>query len=166
MIEGPGAASGPLGLSERGIEIRVDVEAKRAGFPFDRVEVKVIGKILTGGQAEGCGGVARWADGARAMERTVDRARLLANIFHDVDFAALGPADGADVIAKHPEGGPHSLPRGYFDAGFEAAVGLAEEALSFEAGRWLIAGAPAHSGIRPPFSGVCRLSSPPLPRFT
>src|SRR5229473_6275281 len=95
--------------------------------------MKIVGEILAGGQAEGGGGVACSADGAGAMQRAVNDARLLADIFHDVDFTALGPADGADVIAKHPEGGPHSLPCGYFYAGFEPAVGLAEEALGFEA---------------------------------
>src|SRR5882672_4660152 len=133
VIENPGAAGGPLRRVECGAESGVDVKADSARYPFGRVEVKVIGKFLAGGQAEGRGGVARLADGARAMQRSVDGARLLADVFHDVDFAALRPADGADVIAKHPESGPHSLPRRSLDAGFEAAIGLAEKALSFEA---------------------------------
>src|SRR5712692_8797432 len=121
--------------------------------------MKIVGEILAGGQAEGGGGVACSADGAGAMQRAVNDARLLADIFHDVDFAALGPADGADVIAKHPEGGPHSLPRGYFDAGFEAAVGLAEEALSLEAGRCVIAGDAVAAGIRLSLRGDDEISA-------
>ena len=92
MIEYPGAAGGPLRRVERGVETCVDVEADCAGFPFDSVEVKVIGEILASGQNEGSGGVARWAGGARAMERAVNGARLLADIFHDVDLAAFRPA--------------------------------------------------------------------------
>src|SRR6202165_45232 len=133
VIENPGAAGGPLRRVECGVESGVDVKADCARFPFGRVDVKVIGKFLAGGQAEGRSGVARLANGARAMQRSVDGAGLLADIFHDVDFAALRPANGADVIAKRPEGGPHSLPRGNLDASFEAAIGLAEKALSFEA---------------------------------
>ena len=64
----------------------------------------------------------------------MDRAGLLAYVFHDVDFAALGPANGTDVIPKHPEGGPHSLPCRNLDARLKAAKGVAEEALSFQAG--------------------------------
>ena len=59
---------------------------------------------------------------------------FLADVFHDVDFAALGPADGGNVFAEHPEGGPHALAFRDFDAGFDAAVGLGEEALRFQAG--------------------------------
>src|SRR5260370_20088067 len=133
MIEGPGSAGGPLGLREGGVQIRINVEADCAGLPFDRVEMKIVREILAGREAEGRSGVAGSADRARTVERTVNDARLLADIFHDVDFAARGPADGSDVVAEHPEGGPHSLPSGYFYAGFEATVGLAEEALGFEA---------------------------------
>ena len=92
VIENPGAASGPLGLIESGVEIGVEIEADGATLPFDGVKVKVIGEILACRPAEPRGGVARSAGSARAMERTVDRARLLADIFHDVDFAALRPA--------------------------------------------------------------------------
>src|SRR5260370_18745723 len=102
--------------------------------------MKVVRDIMGGREAEGRGGVAGSGDRARTVERTGNDARLLADIFHDVDFAARGPADGSDVVAEHPEGGPHSLPCGYFYAGFEAAVGLAEEALGFEASGGVIAG--------------------------
>src|SRR6267154_1743019 len=132
MIKRPCSASGPLGLRERGVETRVDVEAYRAGLPLGSVKMKGIGEILSGGKAERCGGVAGVGDGAGTVERTVDGAGFPADIFHDVDFAALGPTDGRDVVTKHPEGRPHSLPGRNFDAGFEAAVGLAETALGFE----------------------------------
>jgi hypothetical protein len=62
----------------------------------------------------------------------MNQTGLFADIFHDVDFAALGPAYRRNIVAQHPECGPHSLPRGNLDAGLEAAVGLREQALSLE----------------------------------
>ena len=67
------------------------------------------------------------------MDGAVDNGGLLADVFHDVDLAALGPADFVYVVAKHPEGGPDALALRDFDAGFEAAEGLCEEALCFQA---------------------------------
>ncbi len=48
------------------------------------------------------------------------------------------PAVGK-VLAQHPERGPHSLPFWDFDARLDAAVGLGEEALCFEAGGSVVA---------------------------
>src|SRR6267143_992593 len=104
---GPRAANGDVEDNEEG----VIENPGAAGGPLRRVECGV----------------------ESGVDVKADSARLLADVFHDVDFAALRPADGADVIAKHPESGPHSLPRASLDAGFEAAIGLAEKALSFEA---------------------------------
>src|SRR5260370_2101545 len=87
MIEGPGAAGGPLGLCEGGVEIRIDVEADCARFPLDGIEMKVGGEILACGQAEGRGRIARLGNGAGTVKRTVHGARLPADVFHDVDFA-------------------------------------------------------------------------------
>src|SRR5947208_6041905 len=147
MIEAPGASSGPLGLRERRVQIRIDVEADGPGLPLNGVEMKIIGEILAGGKAEGRAGIARLGDGAGAVERAVNRAGLLADIFHDVDFAALGPADRTDVIPKHPEGGPHSLSRGNFNARLETAIRLAEEALRFQTGGGVIARRAVAAGI-------------------
>src|SRR6266436_5232643 len=52
VIEGPRAAGGPLGLCERGVQIRIDVEANCPGFPLDSVEMKIGGDILAHRQAE------------------------------------------------------------------------------------------------------------------
>src|SRR5439155_25996210 len=99
-------------------------------FPTRRSsDLKIIGECLAGRQRENGSGVARAArrTGATgAAKRAVNRTWLLADVFHDVDFAARGPAGGGDVIAKHPEGGPHALPRGKLGARFEATVSLAE----------------------------------------
>src|SRR5258707_7110706 len=136
-----------LGLCKGSVEIRIDVEAHRAWFPLDGVEMKSVGEFLSGGKAEGRSGIARRAGSTRAVKRTVDGAGLLADIFHDVDFAALRPADGSDVVAEHPERGPHSLPLGNLDAGFKPAIGLAEEAYRFEASGSVVAGCAATAGV-------------------
>src|SRR5689334_23791335 len=43
-------------------------------------------------------------------------------ILEDVHLAARRPADGADVLAQHPEGGPEPLPRGELDACFDPTL--------------------------------------------
>jgi hypothetical protein len=74
------------------------------------------------------------------VDGAVNGGWLFADIFHDVDLAALGPADRADVVAEHPERGPDALAFGDFDAGFEAAEGLREQALRFQARGCVFAG--------------------------
>src|SRR5437762_3771018 len=94
--------------------------------------MKSVGEVLASG-AEGSRCVAGATRCAGAVKRAVDGGGRFRDGFHDVDFAASGPARCSDVIAEHPESGPHSLPRGDFDARFKAAVGLAEETLRFQA---------------------------------
>src|SRR5208282_1333865 len=108
MIENPDAARGPLRRSECGVEIRIDEKAHRAGLPLDGVKVKVVCEVLVCGETERSHVVACAVRGARAMQRTLDGTGFLANIFHDVDLAALGPACSGNVFSEHPEGGPHS----------------------------------------------------------
>lgn len=139
MIEDPGSAGGPLGLRKRSVKVRVHIKANDAGLPFDGVEMKGVRKVLGSGKAEGSCCVAGATDCAGAVKRAVDRTGLFADVFHDVDFAALGPIARRDVTPQHPERGPHSLPCGDLDARFKAAVGLAEETLRFQAGGSVIA---------------------------
>src|ERR1700694_1046139 len=139
MIEDPGTTRRPLRLVECGIEIGVRVKANRTVLPLDGVKMKIIGEILAGGKAEERGDVACAACRARAMQRAVNRARFFANVLHDVDFAALGPTDGTNVIPKHRESGPHSLPRWNFDARFETSIDLAEQILRLQASGRVIA---------------------------
>src|SRR6516225_6419551 len=122
MIEDPGAAGGPLGLSKSCIEIGVHIKTHRARLPLDGVNMKIIGECLAGRQCENGSSVAGAARRAWAVKRAMHRAGLPADILHDVDFATSGPAGGRDVIAKHPESGPHSLPRGNLDARFKATI--------------------------------------------
>src|SRR5713226_9031065 len=97
--------------------------------------MKICGEILTRRQTKRGSQVARGTGSAGPMKRAVNGAGLLANVFHDVDFTAGGPTHRGDVVAKHPESGPHPLPYRNLDARFKAAVGLAEEPLCLDASR-------------------------------
>src|ERR1700722_19214038 len=147
MIENPFTASGPVGGAEGGVEIGVDVEADDVGGPFDSEDVEVVGEVLASGEGENRGEVAGVRGGARAVQGAVEFAGFLADVFHNVDFTALGPAYGGDVFSEHPEGGPHALAFGDFDAGFDATVGLGEEALRFQAGGSVVAGDAVGGGV-------------------
>src|SRR5215469_6691327 len=105
----------------RGVELIVDVEADGFVFPFDRVNVEVVGEGRVAGKAEGCTD-ALAAGVFRTVNRAVDERRFLADIFHDVDLAALRPSALTDVVAEHPESGPDALTAGNLNAGFEASV--------------------------------------------
>lgn len=146
MIENPRASAGRLAI-QCCEEIRVNVEADFVGLPFDRVEMKIAGKAFSVGQVERRGDIARAAGGEWTVQRAVNGAWLFTDIFHDVDFAALGPADGGHVLAHHPESGPDSLPFWNFDTSFEATVSLGEAALRFEAGGGVIAGYAVGAGV-------------------
>jgi hypothetical protein len=121
------------GLRREGGELGlVDVEANFGGFPFDGVDVEGFGKVFAAGEFSGGGEIGRGTVGERAVDRTVNGGGLFADIFHDVDLAALGPADRVDVVAEHPKGGPDTLAFWNFYPGFEAAEGLSEQALCLQ----------------------------------
>jgi len=104
------------------------------GFPFNGVEVEIVGEGLTGGERNGFSGIGGRSGEGGAVEGAVVDGGFAADVLHDVDFAALGPADAVNIFAEEPEGGPDSLPFGDLDAGLEAAIGLSEAGLGFEAG--------------------------------
>jgi hypothetical protein len=116
---------------ERGELGLVDVEADFGGFPFDGVDVEAFGKVFAASEFGRSGEIGGGAVGERAVDRAVNDGGLLADIFHDVDLAGLGPANRVDVVAEHPKGGPDALAFWNFDSGFEAAEGLSEQALRF-----------------------------------
>src|ERR1700691_2777460 len=62
-------------------------------------------------------------------------SRLFADVLHDVDLTAFGPASRGNIVTQHPKRRPHSLARRNLDAGFEPSVGLREPTLSLEPGR-------------------------------
>src|SRR5579859_194167 len=69
----------------------------------------------------------------RTVNRAVNQRGFLADVFHDVDFAVIWPANFVDVVAHHPERGPDSLAPGNLDAGFESPVRLRELTQRFQA---------------------------------
>src|SRR5688572_29308256 len=73
------------------------------------------------------------------MKCTVSNRRLLANVFHDVDLATIGPADGINVVSQHPKCGPDSLSERNSKARFKPPVHLRELLLGEESCRGLAA---------------------------
>ena len=68
------------------------------------------------------------------MDRAVRRARRVPDVFHNIDFAAAGPADSSDVVAHHPDRGPNSLASRQLRAHFDAAVLPRDFAQRFDRG--------------------------------
>src|SRR5438270_733830 len=81
----------------------VHEEMNPVGAPIDGEDVIGIVKVLPAGERVRGGDSAATAV-TGAVNGALDRAGRAALIFHDVDLAAVGPADGADVGAEHPEG--------------------------------------------------------------
>ena len=69
------------------------------------------------------------------VHRPVHAARLPADVLHDVDFAARGPADLLAATPEHPERGPHTLPARDTNPCLDAAVLPRCQALGLEASR-------------------------------
>src|SRR5215208_3255980 len=86
---------------------------------------------------------------ATAVSGSVDRAgrrgRLLPQILHDVDLAALGPAGTIDVGAQRPECRPYSPPDRHLQASFEQAVPEGVPVLGADSGRGVAPGDGVHS---------------------
>src|SRR5277367_2230503 len=104
MVVDPLRSLGQVGRGAGRIKIIVDVEADYVRLPLHGVEVKIVEEGLVAGKCK------RSADAvftgiSWAVNRAVNLSWLFANIFHDVDFAAVGPAGFIDVVAQHPEGG-------------------------------------------------------------
>src|SRR4030095_1148252 len=73
------------------------------------------------------------------MHAAMDFARLGADVFHDVDFAACGPADYVDVVSKHPKRGPDALTLGHLEARLKPPIGLSEAGGGLNTSRCVVA---------------------------
>src|SRR5438067_604983 len=73
------------------------------------------------------------------MKRSMDHRRFPADIFHDVDLAAVGPMNSIDIVAQHPERRPDALAKRNLDPGFDTAIGLAELVLRQQPGGSIVA---------------------------
>src|SRR5690606_1035790 len=65
----------------------------------------------------------------------VNPIRIETHVLHDVDLATRRPADLVDVGAEHPDGWPHTAPRGQLSPHFDTAVPPARLPLRGEARR-------------------------------
>src|ERR1035438_2332745 len=101
--------------------------------------MEVIGELLSFGKRV-CAGERVAIGIPRAVHAAVLDSRLLADIFHDVDLAAVGPTDLGYVIAHRPERRPDALPVRELDAGFDLAIGGGELAFGLETARGVVTG--------------------------
>src|SRR5262249_12997093 len=76
---------------------------------------------------------------SRSVHGAVNCRGLTADVFHDVDLAAGGPAHRANVVTEHPEGGPDTLSERNLNACLESAITLAEESLRLQPRRGVVA---------------------------
>src|SRR5947207_12020104 len=80
------------------------------------------------------------------MKSAMNNRRLLADIFHDVDLATLGPARCIDVLTQQPICRPDALAVRSPDSGFKPSIGLAEFILSEQPGRSVVASCVVSAG--------------------
>src|SRR5256712_5211410 len=119
------------------VEGIVDVPANRILLPLDGVHVKGVGERARAHVI--CAADALRTGVPGAVHRAVHPAGLLADVLHDVDLAARGPADRGDVVAQHPERGPQPLTARYLNTGLDATVLPRAQALGLEPGRRVFA---------------------------
>ena len=131
-MEGAGVIDviGDIGQQER---VAVHRPGDQSGVPFDGVDV-VLGEVEHGGDAA----IIRFAR-VIPVHGAVYRG-IQVDPFHDVQFAALGPTNGADVAAEHPKRRPKALglTGGQQDAGFDSTVGPVLQTLAFQSGGGVI----------------------------
>src|ERR1700761_1752221 len=138
MVVDPLRALRQIGRSASFVEMVVDVETNCLRLPLDCVDVKIVGVLyFTGERVELSDALVTTV--SRAVDRTVDEIGLLADVFHDVDLAALRPLNFLDIGAEHPEGRPQALSAGNLNARLETSISLREFALRLEARGGIVA---------------------------
>ena len=73
------------------------------------------------------------------MKSAMNDRRLLADIFHDVDLAAVRPVSSIDVVTQHPKCRPDTLAVRNLNSRFKPSVSLAELILGEQSCRSVIA---------------------------
>src|SRR5437016_4470013 len=102
MVEDPGF---PVQV-RRGhgmIQLVVYIPHDLARVPGNRVDVKVTPEQWANRTRRAD---AAWSGVSRPVDGPVYRRRAGAEMLHDIDLTATGPAGLADVLAQHPERGP------------------------------------------------------------
>src|SRR5260370_26581920 len=91
--------------------------------------MKVIGQRARG-QLVHCAHT--WLAVPGTVNRGVGNGRLLPDVLHDVDLAAVGPMDRAIIVTQHPEGGPQPLPTRNLNPRLDAPVSPGPQTLRLE----------------------------------
>src|SRR5437016_9948661 len=73
------------------------------------------------------------------MKSAMNDRRLLTDVLHDVDLAAIGPVRSVDVVTQHPKCRPNTLAVGNLNPRLKPSVGLAELILSKQSCRSVVA---------------------------
>src|SRR5258706_9940985 len=122
---------------DRLVQETIDVKPHDVRLPLDGEGVEIVGKLLTIRQSVG----RPYAVPARvtwSMKGAVNYRRFFPDVFHDVDFAAIGPACRIYIVAQHPKGRPEALTVRNLNSRLKPSVGLAELILREQSRRSVI----------------------------
>ena len=113
---------GSLGL----VVLVVHVPADLVSFPFDGINVVIIGRVDIHRQSLAM--VLPLRPGQAVVQGTVNfvAPNTQVNRFHDVDLATGGPDAIGPIGRQHPDGRPHTLTAGDPGANFDPTVGKIE----------------------------------------
>src|SRR6266403_3486042 len=139
MIEDP-CLAGELLVRRcaRLVQEAVNIKADDVRLPLDREGVEIVGKLLTIRQSVGRAYAVR-ARVTWSMKGAVNYRRFFPDVFHDVDFAAIGPAGRIDIVAQQPKGRPEALTVRNLNSRLKPSVGLAELILREQSRRSVVA---------------------------
>ena len=104
VVEHPLAAGDYVAFVHGLVERAIHVEARLVCVPLDSEEVEAVGKAPIVGQRVR-GGSAVNPRGARPVHAAVNNGRLASDVLHDVDLAAVGKTDRADVVSSSQKAG-------------------------------------------------------------
>ena len=131
VVEYPVAPRRDFRLGDREVAIVVDIPGDTVPFPLDAEKVEsLVEAAISQHELFPDRGAPRVS---RPVKRALRYARILPAVFHDVDLAALRPADHVDIGAKQPEGRPDPLPHRQADPRLEPPARLREAPLRLDA---------------------------------
>src|SRR3990172_8947389 len=129
--------TGKVPRRDRLVQRAVHVPANRLRLPLDGIHVKTLGERAGGQLIRGPHALGTRVAGT--VHGAVHQGGFPADVLHDVDLAALGPADFVAVVAQHPEGGPQSLPARDLNPCLHAGVSPRSQPLGLQPGRRVLA---------------------------
>ena len=114
----------------------VEIEIHAVGEPFHRVDVEIVPRLPIGQTT--AERIVVFLVVPEPVYGREDLARFVPHGFHDVDLAALGPADRVDVRAQHPDRRPLAPPARQLGPHLDAPVGRLKQPLGREARRRVV----------------------------